>query len=265
MEGVFPPSARARTTDVEMAGWKAVEVGVSDTAGVHDHVFCGEVGLRERTRSGGHEVSEVVDEGKREKEVNQAKAEQAEVHRLWPTRDRSTVSSYDEAVSQRNFWRGSLAAAAAVASIRCAVEDQAHFEEWVHRHALATQPAGTQLDWGSGAGWGHSRGNVHVRGWGEADSDGGWGTSTDWPFNPDLTTHIWSTTSYSNPGSSLLAWGAPSAGSWVIPKTPGKAKRRRQRKRRVREMEEEVAAARRRREDELRRFQSFNWTLEECS
>ncbi|KAK7056151.1 hypothetical protein R3P38DRAFT_3170827 [Favolaschia claudopus] len=205
--------------------------------------------------------------------VAEAKAEQAETHRRWPSRDRSQVSSYAEAVSQRNFWRGHLAAAAAVASIRCAVQDQAHFEEWIHRHALATQPAGSDLAWGSGAGWGHSRGNVEVRGWGQPQSDGGWGGDVDWgatPFSPELTTHVWSTTSYSNPGSSTLAWGAPAAGSaWAtrhwFPKIPGKAKRRRLRKRRVREMELEYAAARERREEERRRWESFHWTLEECS
>ncbi|KAK6974867.1 hypothetical protein R3P38DRAFT_3238638 [Favolaschia claudopus] len=203
--------------------------------------------------------------------VTDAKAEQAQIHRLWPSRDRSNVRSYSDAVCQRNFWRGHLAAAAAVASIRCAVSDQPHFEGWIHRHALAVQPSGTQLEWGSGAGWGHSRGNVAVRGWGEADSDGGWGTTTDWdstPFSPELATHVWSTTSYSNPGSTTLAWGAPQAGWGApprVPKTPGKAKRRRLRKMRIREMEERYAAARQRREDELRRFESFHWTLQECS
>ncbi|KAK7050389.1 hypothetical protein R3P38DRAFT_3173738 [Favolaschia claudopus] len=205
--------------------------------------------------------------------VTEAKAEQAQTHRLWPLRDRSNVSNYADAVTQRYFWRGRLAASAAVASIRSAAANQAHFEEWIHRHALAVQPPGTQLDWGSGAGWGSSRGNVAVRGWGQADSDGGWGTTSDWnstPFKSDLTTHIWSTTSFSNPGSSSLAWGSP-RGSWGtafiprIPKIPGKAKRRRLRKRRIREMEEKYEAARQRRDDERRRMDSANWILQECS
>ncbi|KAK7052711.1 hypothetical protein R3P38DRAFT_3173029 [Favolaschia claudopus] len=142
-------------------------------------------------------------------EVVEAQAEQAETHRLWPYRDRSQVSSHAEAVAQRNFWRGRLAAAAAVASIRRATRQQREYEEWLHRHALAVQPPGTELEWGSGAGAG---------GWGTADDDGGWG-STDWndaPFSPELTTHVWSTTSYSNPSSTSLAWGSPS-GDWAAP------------------------------------------------
>jgi hypothetical protein len=111
------------------------------------------------------------------------------------------------------------------------VRDPAHFECFLHAHAVATQPD-SLCPWGSGAGWGNSRGQTGIA---VGITGGGW--SLDHPWSLDST--VWSSTGW----GTGEGW-APST-TWLsshprIPKTHGKAKHRRLRKR----LEADKAAAR---------------------
>ncbi|KAF8135295.1 hypothetical protein K438DRAFT_1786922 [Mycena galopus ATCC 62051] len=134
-------------------------------------------------------------------EVLDSKAEQAFVHHAWDNRNPTPFSSREDKHRRRRFAVGQLACSAAIAHIRCAVQQSFRFEHWVYNHA--SNPT-SQWEWGSGAGWGSTRGNV--------------------PWAPAVTTTLPASTSW--PQGHTTGWGSDTTGwgqgsLWETPPTTG--------------------------------------------
>ncbi|KAJ7231594.1 hypothetical protein B0H12DRAFT_1077131 [Mycena haematopus] len=303
VERVFAPAWSCATTS-RSVWWKAIVSRVLRATIIHTKIFEGEVG---RNATQGRRRHEVTSEAKahsraimalpqrwkwrtpgshvphrtfcdpaHDTEVAESLGEQAVIRYRWCLRNRAEVTNYADASQRRRFQIGRLAASAAVALLRRAVRDPDHFERWIFAHGTATTGgnwSSVPFPWGSGAGWGSSRGN----------------TMPGWAATPELTTRTlggflldagplattntaWGAPSWGagagswgagagSWGAGAGSWGVPTTGATVLgvastsprtPKTPGKAKRRRLRRKRAREQRERDAQEQARYQTEYR-------------
>ncbi|KAF8164509.1 hypothetical protein K438DRAFT_1775481 [Mycena galopus ATCC 62051] len=141
-----------------------------------------------------------ADDIKVKKKMLDSKAEQAIIHHDWQARDQFKITSHADELQQRRLAVAQLACSAAIAHLHCAVEESLCFEHWVFYHSSMPLYA---WEWGSGAGWGNTRGNIPFasittttpalparsgwgtsswgdapherRGWGDTPQGNGWG------------------------------------------------------------------------------------------
>ncbi|KAJ7148593.1 hypothetical protein C8R46DRAFT_1231086 [Mycena filopes] len=146
----------------------------------------------------------------------------------WKTRDRSAVRSYPQHVAARDFMRAKLAASAAIAHRRAALDAPYQFRNWLRRQGDPGPSVEEILAEFYPPPWGTAAPEFQrFLANGEPATPDNWGLGTAWGSS-------W--------GSS---WGKDPAWDGVTPtpKTPGKRRRQRARKRRAKQETDAAHAA----------------------